>query len=139
MFVTRLIGRVVAVMVALGYLAPVPLRANPADILLLNGRIAKLDDTSSVTEALAITGDRIIATGSSHHMRKLAGAATTIVDLGGRTVIPGLIDSHIHRTRRDPVSSACQRSATGCCRWRLSSSCEKCMVRPRSQPERLPE
>jgi hypothetical protein len=99
MFVTRLIGRFVAVTVALGYLAPVPLRANPADVLLLNRRIATLDDTSSVTEALAITGDRIIATGSSGQMRKLAGTATTIVDLDGRTVIPGLIDSHIHLIR----------------------------------------
>jgi predicted amidohydrolase YtcJ len=96
MFATMLIGRFVVVMAALGCLAPMPLRADPADMLLLNGRIVTLDDTSSVKEALAITGDRISATGSDDQMRKLAGADTTIIDLGGRTVIPGLIDSHIH-------------------------------------------
>jgi hypothetical protein len=84
---------------ALGCFAPMPLRADPPDMLLLNGKIVTLDDTSSVKEALAITGDRITATGSDDEMRKLAGAATTIIDLGGRTVIPGLIDSHIHLIR----------------------------------------
>jgi predicted amidohydrolase YtcJ len=99
MLVARFAGRLVAVMLALGCFAPVPLRANPADILLLNGRIVTLDDTSEVVEAIAITGDHIAATGSGDQMRKLAGAATQIIDLGGRTVIPGLIDSHIHLIR----------------------------------------
>jgi predicted amidohydrolase YtcJ len=99
MFVTRLIGRFVVVMVALGCFAPLPLQANPADMLLVNGRIVTLDDASSIREALAISGDRITATGSGDQMRKLAGPDTTIIDLGGRTVIPGLIDSHIHLIR----------------------------------------
>jgi hypothetical protein len=66
MFVSRFIGRLsgVAVMVALGCLTPAPLWANPADMLLVNGRIVTLDGTSSINEALAITGDRITATGS---------------------------------------------------------------------------
>jgi predicted amidohydrolase YtcJ len=99
MFASRFVGRFLAAMVALGCFAPAPLRANPADILLLNGRIVTLDDTSEITEALAITGDRIAATGSGDQMRKLVGADTKIIDLGGRTVIPGLIDSHIHLVR----------------------------------------
>jgi predicted amidohydrolase YtcJ len=101
MFVARFIGRLagVAVMVALGCFAPTPLRANPADMVLVNGRIVTLDGTSSIAEALAIAGDRIAATGSSDQMRQLAGADTRIVDLGGRMVIPGLIDSHIHLIR----------------------------------------
>jgi predicted amidohydrolase YtcJ len=99
MLVARFAGHLVAVMVALGCFAPVPLRADPADILLLNGRIVTLDDTSEIVEAIAITGDHIVATGGGDQMRKLAGAATQIIDLGGRTVIPGLIDSHIHLIR----------------------------------------
>ena len=93
----RLFG--VLVMVALGIGAPASLRANPADLLLVNGRIVTLDGTSSIAEALAIEAGRITATGSADQMRKLAGAATKIIDLGGRTVIPGLIDSHIHSIR----------------------------------------
>lgn len=89
----------VFVVVALGIGAPVSLRPNSADILLVNGRIVTLDGSSSISEALAIDAGRIAATGSAEQMRKLAGAATRIIDLGGRTVIPGLIDSHIHAIR----------------------------------------
>jgi predicted amidohydrolase YtcJ len=85
------------VLLALGL--AVPAWANPADTVLLNGRIFTLDEKSSVSEALAIEGGRIAATGSSAAMRALAGPATEIIDLGGRTVIPGLIDSHIHAIR----------------------------------------
>jgi predicted amidohydrolase YtcJ len=76
-----------------------PALADPADILLVNGKIITLDDASSIPEALAIGGGRVAATGSNAAMRKLAGPATGIIDLGGRTVIPGLIDSHIHAIR----------------------------------------
>jgi predicted amidohydrolase YtcJ len=76
-----------------------PAAANPADLLLVNGRIVTLDASSSVNEALAVEAGRIAATGSSEELRKLAGPATKVIDLGGRTVIPGLIDSHIHAIR----------------------------------------
>jgi predicted amidohydrolase YtcJ len=87
------------VVLAFGFGAPMPLWANPADTVLVNGRIATLDGTSSISEALAIKAGRITATGSAEEMRKLAGPATKIIDLDGRTVIPGLIDSHIHAIR----------------------------------------
>jgi predicted amidohydrolase YtcJ len=73
--------------------------ADPADTVLVNAKIITLDEASSVHEALAIESGRIAATGSNEAMRKLAGPATRILDLGGRTVIPGLIDSHIHAIR----------------------------------------
>jgi predicted amidohydrolase YtcJ len=82
-----------------GIFVPASMLASPADILLVNARIVTLDKTSSITEALAIDAGRITATGSADEIRKLAGAATRIIDLGGRTVIPGLIDSHIHSIR----------------------------------------
>ena len=87
----------VFVMAALSLAAPA--WANPADILLLNGRIVTLDPASGIREALAIEAGHIAATGSTEAMRKLAGPATEIIDLDGRTVIPGLIDSHIHAIR----------------------------------------
>jgi len=85
--------------VVFGMLGAAPAWSNPADILLVNGKIVTLDAASSVREALAIEADRITATGSSEELRKSAGPATRIIDLGGRTVIPGLIDSHIHAIR----------------------------------------
>src|ERR1700742_790930 len=59
----------------LGLCAALPTSANPADWLLLNGRIVTLDDASSVNEALTIEAGRVSATGSSAELRKLAGAA----------------------------------------------------------------
>lgn len=82
-----------------GLLAAAPACANPADLLLVNGKIVTLDTNSQVAEALAVEAGRVSATGSSEELRKSAGPATRIIDLGGRTVIPGLIDSHIHAIR----------------------------------------
>jgi predicted amidohydrolase YtcJ len=74
-------------------------RKSSADSILLNGRILTLDERSSVVEAIAISGGMIAATGPTAEISKQAGAGTRIIDLGGRTVIPGLIDSHIHAIR----------------------------------------
>lgn len=73
--------------------------AHAADLLLLNGKVVTLDGASSVREALAVRDGRIAATGTSAEIRQLAQPGTHIIDLGGRTVIPGLIDSHIHAIR----------------------------------------
>jgi predicted amidohydrolase YtcJ len=94
---SRLI-RVVA-LCAFAVAGPAIASANPADVLLVNGKIVTLDESSSVQEALAIEGGRVAATGRAEELRKQAGPATKIIDLGGRTVIPGLIDSHIHAIR----------------------------------------
>jgi predicted amidohydrolase YtcJ len=68
-------------------------------MVLLNGKIVTLDAKSTVAEALAIERDKVIAVGSGEAIKKLAGPKTQVVDLGGRMVIPGLIDSHIHAIR----------------------------------------
>jgi predicted amidohydrolase YtcJ len=76
-----------------------PALAQPADMVLLNGKIVTLDANSTIAQALAIEGDKIVAVGSGEAIKKLAGPKTQVVDLGGRMVIPGLIDSHIHAIR----------------------------------------
>jgi predicted amidohydrolase YtcJ len=76
-----------------------PLCAQPANTVLLNGRIVTQDASSSIVEALAIRDGRIAAAGRSEEMRGYAGPRTRVIDLAGRTVIPGLIDSHIHAIR----------------------------------------
>ena len=75
-------------------------QAQPADTVLLNGKIVTFD--SAPAEALAVRDGRIAAIGRSADIRVLAGPATRVVDLGGRAVIPGLIDSHIHAIRAGP-------------------------------------
>ncbi len=76
-----------------------PARAQPVDTAFVNGKVITLDERSTVAEALAVRDGKIVAVGRDGEIRALAGPATRIVDLGGRTVIPGLIDSHMHAIR----------------------------------------
>lgn len=69
------------------------------DLLLVNGKIITVDDYFSIRQAIAIRGERIASVGSDEDLRATAGPTTRIVDLGGRTVIPGLIDNHDHVIR----------------------------------------
>jgi len=70
----------------------------PADWVLMNGKVATVDGAFSIREAVAIKGGRFVAVGGDGEMRRWTGPRTRIVNLGGRTVIPGLIDSHMHLT-----------------------------------------
>jgi predicted amidohydrolase YtcJ len=74
-------------------------RAQAVDTILVNGKIVTVDAQASMRSALAIRGGRIAAVGTDADVRRLAGPATRVIDLQGRTVIPGLIDSHMHATR----------------------------------------
>ena len=67
-----------------------------ADTVLRNGKILTVDNNFSTAEAVAITGNKITAVGSEADVMKMAGPNTKVIDLKGRTVIPGLIDTHAH-------------------------------------------
>jgi predicted amidohydrolase YtcJ len=69
------------------------------EAIFFNGKIVTVDSGFSIQQAIAIRGDRFWAVGSSAEVRALAGPATRLVDLQGRTVIPGLIDNHLHQYR----------------------------------------
>src|SRR6185295_13256698 len=70
-----------------------------ADLVLSNGRIITVDDRFSIAQAIAVKGDRIVAVGSNSSVLALAGTNTRRIDLRGRSVIPGLIDNHMHLLR----------------------------------------
>src|ERR1700694_342111 len=88
-----------AALAAIVVAAPANAQAPAADTILVNGKIITLDGASSVAQAIAIQGDRILAVGSNEEVRRRADARTNVIDLGGRTVVPGLMDSHIHALR----------------------------------------
>ncbi len=71
----------------------------PAQTILLNGKILTADSKFSSVEALEVSGDRIVAVGTSANLRRMAEKGVRVIDLQGRTVIPGLIDSHMHAIR----------------------------------------
>ena len=69
------------------------------DLILTNGRIATVDSASTFAQAVAIGGGQISAVGSDQEILRLRGSKTEVIDLGQRTVIPGLNDSHMHPIR----------------------------------------
>jgi predicted amidohydrolase YtcJ len=78
--------------------AALALGAQTAGLILHNGNVVTVDPQSRIAQAIAISGDRILAVGDNAEVLKLAGPQTRRVDLGGKTVLPGLIDSHVHST-----------------------------------------
>ena len=73
--------------------------AQTVDTILVNGKVVTLDSQTSIRSALAIRDGSIAAVGADADIRRLAAPGTRVIDLQGRTVIPGLIDSHMHATR----------------------------------------
>lgn len=69
---------------------------NAADLIIVNARVLTMVRTAMRAEALAISGNRILAVGSTSDIRQLASSQTRIIDAAGRTVLPGFIDSHVH-------------------------------------------
>lgn len=67
-----------------------------ADKIMINGKIVTVDNNSSIAEAVAIKDGKILATGSTSEIKKLAGKRTEVIDLVGKTMLPGFIDTHTH-------------------------------------------
>lgn len=70
-----------------------------SDLILTNGKIITVDERFSIAQAVAIRGDRVVATGTNQEIARLAGPNTRRIDLKGKAVIPGLIDNHMHLLR----------------------------------------
>src|SRR5437870_2982117 len=72
---------------------------NSPELILINGRIATVDHSRPFAEAVAIQNGRFISVGSNEEIMRLKASNTETIDLGGKTVIPGLNDSHTHPIR----------------------------------------
>ncbi len=90
----------VAALAAASWTAQSPPQPAP-DTIYYNGHVVTMSAERPVVEAVAIRGERFVAAGTTADVQRLAGAATRQVDLGGRTVLPGLEDSHTH-----PIAAA---------------------------------
>lgn len=67
-----------------------------ADLVFLNGRVLTMDPARPDATAIAVSGDRVLAVGSDEEIAKLGGEGTRVIDLAGRTAMPGFIDGHAH-------------------------------------------
>jgi predicted amidohydrolase YtcJ len=68
----------------------------PPSHVFHNGKIVSVDAQFQIAQAMAVRGSHVLAVGSDEQMLALAGSETERIDLGGKTVLPGLIDSHVH-------------------------------------------
>jgi predicted amidohydrolase YtcJ len=68
----------------------------PADQIIRNAHVVTLDPGNRVAQAVAIGRDRIVAVGNDEEIRKRTGPETKVIDAGGKTLLPGLYDSHVH-------------------------------------------
>src|ERR1700723_4642795 len=81
--------------------------AAPPDLVLLHGKIHTEDANRSVVQALALRGNGIVAVGTDEAVSALIGPGTRKVDLGGRVVLPGVVDAHILPAQRAPDTRKC--------------------------------
>ena len=67
-----------------------------ADLILRGGKVITVDGQDHISEAVAVVGNRIQAIGTNQEISRLAGPQTKIIELNGRTLLPGFIDAHSH-------------------------------------------
>ena len=67
-----------------------------ADLILINGKVLTLDPRNTIVEAVAVRDGRILATGPTSQIMRMAGDGTKVIELGGKVALPGFIDTHTH-------------------------------------------
>src|SRR5215475_6567557 len=72
------------------------------DLIIVNAKIYTVDSRFSTAEAVAITDGKFTAVGTTAQIRKLIGPSTRILDAGGKTIVPGLQDNHLHNAGGGP-------------------------------------
>ena len=83
--------------IVLGFaLSPSAAKVLPADVVFKNGNIYTVNERQPKAEAVAVSGDRIVFVGSNQAVQKYVGAKTRVVDLNGKTMVPGMTDAHHH-------------------------------------------
>src|SRR3990172_2405042 len=83
----------------------------PADLILHNGKVLTVAANFSTAQAVAVTGNTITAVGSNADILKLSGPNTQVIDLKGRTVTPGMMDTHRHYSADGSIQSEQERKS----------------------------
>lgn len=106
--------------------------AQKADIIITNGKISTLDIKNTEVQAVAITGNKVLKTGTNAQILKLKGSKTKVIDAEGNRVIPGLFDSHMHVIRGG-------RFYNTELRWDGVTSLKRALQMLKEQAQRTPE
>ena len=103
-----------------------------ADLIVTNAKVAVMDSNKTIAEAIAVKQGKVLATGTNDFILKYQGAQTKIIDAKGKTLIPGLNDSHLHLTRGGRFYNAELR-------WDGVKSLKVALEMLKEQAERTPE
>lgn len=108
------------------------LKAQKADLVIINAKVATLDESKATSEAVAIAGNKILAVGDNKTIQKFRSSKTKVIDAKNRTVIPGLFDSHLHVIRGG-------RFYNTELRWDGVRSLKRALTMLKEQAQRTPE
>ena len=114
---------VLAMVIAAVALVPVLAFAAEPEAVYFNGKIVTLDAAGSTAGAVAVQDGKILKVGSADEIKKLAGPSTRMVDLGGKTVVPGLIDAHCH-----PMEAMMMKETWVDCRYPETPSVKQALI-----------
>src|SRR5690606_33571286 len=103
-----------------------------ADIIITNGKISTLDSKNTEVQAVAVSGNKILKTGTNAQILKLKGTNTKVINANGSRVIPGLFDSHMHVIRGG-------RFYNSELRWDGLTSLKKALEMLKEQAQRTPK
>src|SRR6476620_8639310 len=92
----KILAALFLAIIAANVLSPSSSTIASADLVLQNGNIYTVNDRQPRAEAVAVKGDRIVFVGSNRGAQKYIGKTTRVVDLKGKTVVPGMTDAHHH-------------------------------------------
>jgi len=112
-----------ALVIAALALVPVLAFAAEPDAVYFNGKIVTLDAAGSMVGAVAVQDGKVMKVGSTDEIKKLAGSSTRLIDLGGKTVVPGLIDAHTH-----PMEALMMKETWVDCRYSKTLSVKQALI-----------
>lgn len=109
-----------------------------ADLVVINANILTVDEAIPTAEAMAVRDERIVAVGTAAELRRWVGDETQVLDVGGRTIVPGFHDAHMHPSPKyDPLSPLgkidCSPAATPTMEALLAALATKAAVTPPGQ------
>lgn len=93
------------------------------EAIYFNGKIVTLDAAGSTADAVAVQDGKILKVGGADEIKKLAGPSTRLIDLGGKTVVPGLIDAHCH-----PMEAMMMKETWVDCRYPKTASVKQALI-----------
>ena len=125
------IATVLGLMVA-GFVG-VALAAEP-EAVYFNGKIVTLDAAGSTAGAVAVQDGKVLKVGSTDEIKKLAGPSTRLIDLGGKTVVPGLIDAHCH-----PMEAMMMKETWVDCRYPQTPSVKQALINIAAWAKKTPK